>query len=60
MDKDVLLGELKEFKRETISRLKHIEKKVDDLDEFKIKLSVSMFFILGVIEIGFKLASAIR
>lgn len=51
----ILLGELKEFRNETRKRLDNIEKKVDGLEKFKIKLITIAVILLGSIELAFKI-----
>lgn len=45
-DELILLGELREFKKHSLERLKSIEDKVDSLDKFKIKVTVIMAGIM--------------
>jgi tetrahydromethanopterin S-methyltransferase subunit G len=56
----MILGELKEFKRATMERLDDIEKKVDRLDRFKIKVTVVMVAVLGTIELGFRVYETMK
>lgn len=60
MDEQLLLGELKEFKRATLSRLENIEKKVDSLDKFKVKVTLIMVSLLGTIELSFRIYEVIK
>lgn len=53
-EEGILLGELKEFKKQTQDKLASIEAKVDSLDKFKIKVTLIMAFILGAIELSFR------
>lgn len=45
-DELILLGELREFKEHSMTRLKSIEEKVDSLDKFKIKVTAIMASIM--------------
>lgn len=45
-DELMLLGELREFKEHSITRLKSIEEKIDSLDKFKVKVTVIMASIM--------------
>jgi hypothetical protein len=56
----MILGELKEFKRATMERLDAIERKVDSLDKFKIKVTVIMVAVLGTIELGFRVFETMK
>ena len=58
-EEGMILGELKEFKTSAMARLNTIEAKVDSLDRFKVKVTVIMAVILGVIEISFRAIDAI-
>lgn len=59
-DELILLGELREFKTHSLERLKSIEDKVDSLDKFKIKVTVIMASILGIIEISFRVFEQLK
>ena len=59
-EEGILLGELKAFRDEAITRLSKIERKVESLDRFKIKVTLIMGGILGGIEIGFRIYEAMR
>lgn len=59
-EEGILLGELKAFKSEAMFRLSEIEKKVNDLDRFKIKVTVVMVCVLGGIELAWRLYAAIN
>lgn len=53
-EQGMILGELKSFKEATMRRLDNIEKKIEDLDKFKIKVTLIMALILGGIELTFR------
>jgi len=56
-DREILLGELKQFKEDTVKRLDKIDEKLDSLSSFKWKLTgiaVALFAMLQFISMMFK------
>lgn len=56
-DSELILGELKEFKRATLERLQSLEKKMDESVKFQWKLTGGVtlaVFLVGVIVRMFK------
>lgn len=47
----ILLGELKAFRAATDKRLHSIDKKIDSLNNFKIRVTLIMALIVGCIEL---------
>lgn len=59
-EEGILLGELKAFREEAIIRLSKIERKVESLDRFKMKVTLIMAGILGSIEICFRIYEVMK
>lgn len=51
-EEGIILGRLQEFKDQSMARFAELEKKVDSLDRFKIKVTMVTAFVLGLVQLG--------